>query len=207
MDILTIGIAGGTGSGKTTITRKIMREFGDDVAVIYHDNYYKSHNDMTYEQRSKLNYDHPDAFETDLLVRHLESLRRGEAIESPLYDFTVHDRKKETVTVHPSKVILVEGILVFENKALRDMMDIKIFVDTDADVRILRRILRDVKERGRSLDSVVTQYLTTVKPMHEQFVEPSKRYADIIVLDGGHNLVALDMITQRVWHHINSTED
>ena len=207
MNTIFIGIAGGTGSGKTTLTRHLMDRFGEHVSIIYHDNYYRSNSCLSLEERAKLNYDHPDAFETDLLVRHLESLRRGEAIESPLYDFTVHDRKKETVTVHPSKVILVEGILVFENKALRDMMDIKIFVDTDADVRILRRILRDVKERGRSLDSVVTQYLTTVKPMHEQFVEPSKRYADIIVLDGGHNLVALDMITQRVWHHINSTED
>ena len=202
MDTMLIGIAGGTGSGKTTLTRHLMERFGDHVSIIYHDNYYRSHSELSLEERAKLNYDHPDAFETDLLVRHLEALRRGETIECPTYDYTVHDRKKETITVHPTSVILVEGILAFENKALRDMMDIKIFVDTDADVRILRRILRDVKERGRSLDSVVTQYLTTVKPMHEQFVEPSKRYADLIVLDGGHNLVALDMITQRIAHHI-----
>ena len=202
MDTMLIGIAGGTGSGKTTLTRHLMERFGDHVSIIYHDNYYRSHSELSLEERAKLNYDHPDAFETDLLVRHLEALRRGETIECPTYDYTVHDRKQETVTVRPTSVILVEGILAFENKALRDMMDIKIFVDTDADVRILRRILRDVKERGRSLDSVVTQYLTTVKPMHEQFVEPSKRYADIIVLDGGHNLVALDMITQRIAHHI-----
>ena len=202
MDTMLIGIAGGTGSGKTTLTRHLMERFGDHVSIIYHDNYYRSHSELSLEERAKLNYDHPDAFETDLLVRHLEALRRGETIECPTYDYTVHDRKQETVTVRPTSVVLVEGILAFENKALRDMMDIKIFVDTDADVRILRRILRDVKERGRSLDSVVTQYLTTVKPMHEQFVEPSKRYADIIVLDGGHNLVALDMITQRIVHHI-----
>ena len=202
MDTMLIGIAGGTGSGKTTLTRHLMERFGDHVSIIYHDNYYRSHSELSLEERAKLNYDHPDAFETDLLVRHLEALRRGETIECPTYDYTVHDRKQETVTIRPTSVVLVEGILAFENKALRDMMDIKIFVDTDADVRILRRILRDVKERGRSLDSVVTQYLTTVKPMHEQFVEPSKRYADIIVLDGGHNLVALDMITQRIAHHI-----
>ena len=202
MDTMLIGIAGGTGSGKTTLTRHLMERFGDHVSIIYHDNYYRGHSELSLEERAKLNYDHPDAFETDLLVRHLEALRRGETIECPTYDYTVHDRKQETVTIRPTSVVLVEGILAFENKALRDMMDIKIFVDTDADVRILRRILRDVKERGRSLDSVVTQYLTTVKPMHEQFVEPSKRYADIIVLDGGHNLVALDMITQRIAHHI-----
>ena len=206
MDTMLIGIAGGTGSGKTTLTRHLMERFGDHVSIIYHDNYYRSHSELSLEERAKLNYDHPDAFETDLLVRHLEALRRGETIECPTYDYTVHDRKQETVTIRPSSVVLVvraiSEFLAFENKALRDMMDIKIFVDTDADVRILRRILRDVKERGRSLDSVVTQYLTTVKPMHEQFVEPSKRYADIIVLDGGHNLVALDMITQRIAHHI-----
>ena len=202
METMMIGIAGGTGSGKTTLTRHLMERFGDDVSIIYHDNYYRSNSHLPLEERAKLNYDHPDAFETDLLVQHLQALRRGEAIQCPTYDYTIHDRKQETILIHPTKVILVEGILAFENKALRDMMDIRIFVDTDADVRILRRILRDVKERGRSLESVVTQYLTTVKPMHEQFVEPSKRYADIVVLDGGHNLVALDMITQRILHHI-----
>ena len=157
---------------------------------------------MPYEERAKLNYDHPDAFETDLLIRDIQALRRGETVRCPVYDYTIHDRSGETMEVRPTKVILVEGILIFENQALRELMDIKIFVDTDADVRILRRIMRDVKKRGRSLDSVVKQYLTTVKPMHEQFVEPSKRFADIVVLEGGHNLVALDMIIQRIRSHV-----
>lgn len=199
---MIIGIAGGTGSGKTTLTLRLKERFGDDVSILYHDNYYKSHSDMPYEARTKLNYDHPDAFDTPRMIADLEALRRGEAIQSPTYDYTIHDRAWETVEVRPTKVVVVEGILIFENRTLRDLMDIKIFVDTDADVRILRRITRDVKERGRSLDSVVTQYLTTVKPMHEQFVEPSKRFADIVVLEGGHNVVALDMIIQRVRSHV-----
>lgn len=207
MDMMIIGIAGGTGSGKTTLTEKLKKEFGGDVSVLYHDNYYRSHSDMPYEERAKLNYDHPDAFDTQRLVQDIEMLRRGEPVRCPVYDYTVHDRSAETVEVKPTKVILVEGILIFENKALRELMDIKIFVDTDADVRILRRIMRDVKKRGRSLDSVVEQYLTTVKPMHEQFVEPSKRYADIVVLEGGHNLVALDMIIQRIRSHVARPED
>ena len=157
---------------------------------------------MPYEERTKLNYDHPDAFETDLMIRDIQALRRGETVRCPVYDYTIHDRSGETVEVRPTKVIIVEGILIFENQALRELMDIKIFVDTDADVRILRRIMRDVKKRGRSLDSVVKQYLTTVKPMHEQFVEPSKRFADIVVLEGGHNLVALDMIIGRIRAHV-----
>ena len=202
MDTMIIGIAGGTGSGKTTLTLRLKERFGDDVSILYHDNYYKSHSDMPYEARTKLNYDHPDAFDTQRMIADLEALRRGEAIQSPTYDYTIHDRARETVEVRPTKVVVVEGILIFENRTLRDLMDIKIFVDTDADVRILRRITRDVKERGRSLDSVVTQYLTTVKPMHEQFVEPSKRFADIVVLEGGHNVVALDMIIQRVRSHV-----
>ena len=201
---MIIGIAGGTGSGKTTLTLRLKERFGDDVSILYHDNYYKSHSDMPYEARTKLNYDHPDAFDTPRMIADLEALRRGEAIQSPTYDYTIHDRARETVEVRPTKVVVVEGILIFENRTLRDLMDIKIFVDTDADVRILRRITRDVKERGRSLDSVVTQYLTTVKPMHEQFVQPSRQYADIVVLAGGHNLVALDMITQRIKSHIES---
>ena len=198
MDILTIGIAGGTGSGKTTITRKIMREFGDDVAVMYHDNYYKAHNDMTYEQRAKLNYDHPNAFDTDMMLSHLRALRRGETVRCPVYDYTVHNRSSKTITVKPSRVLVVEGILIFSDRRLCDELDIKLFVDTDADVRILRRIVRDVRDRGRSLDSVVNQYLTTVKPMHEQFVEPSKRNADIIIPEGGHNTVAMDMVMERI---------
>ena len=202
MDTMIIGIAGGTGSGKTTLTRKLMETFGDDVSVVYHDNYYKRHVGMTYEERAALNYDHPDSFDTDLMVSDLKKLAAGEVIHCPVYDYAIHNRSDETVEVRPTRVVIVEGILIFENKALRDLMDIKIFVDTDADVRILRRILRDVKERDRSLDSVISQYLTTVKPMHEQFVQPSRQYADIVVLDGGYNLVALDMITERIRSHI-----
>jgi len=202
---MVIGIAGGTGSGKTTLTKRLKDSFGDNVGVVYHDNYYKAHTGMTYEERAALNYDHPDAFDTGLMVEDLKKLMSGQTIRCPVYDYSIHNRAKETVEVHPTKVVIVEGILIFENKALRDLMDIKIFVDTDADVRILRRILRDVKERGRSLDSVIDQYLTTVKPMHEQFVQPSRQYADIVVLEGGHNMVALDMITQRVRAHVEET--
>ena len=153
---------------------------------------------MPFEERTKLNYDHPDAFETNLLIEHLKDLKKGNAINRPEYSFVEHQREKNTVEVIPKKVIIVDGILIFENKELRDMMDIKIFVDTDADIRFIRRLLRDVKERGRSLDSVVTQYCTTVKPMHEQFVEPSKKYADIIVPEGGYNIVALNMIIEKI---------
>ena len=202
MDTMIIGIAGGTGSGKTTLTKRLKERFGDDVSVVYHDNYYKALDDLTYEQRCSVNYDHPDAFDTALMIEHIRALREGKAVHCPTYDYTVHNRAEATLEVLPTKVILVEGILIFQDPVLRDLMDIKIFVDTDADVRILRRITRDVEERGRSLESVVNQYLTTVKPMHEQFVEPSKRYADIIVLEGGHNVVALDMIIQRVKQHI-----
>ena len=201
-NVMTIGIAGGTGSGKTTITRRLQQRFADNVSVIYHDNYYKAHNDMTYEERSKLNYDCPDAFDTELMVRDLTALRAGHSVRCPVYDYTVHNRSDKTVLVNPSPVIIVEGILIFQDPRLCELLDIKIFVDTDADVRILRRIMRDVKKRGRSLDSVVQQYLTTVKPMHEQFVEPSKRYADLIVPEGGKNAVALEMIIQRVKSHI-----
>lgn len=202
MDSMVIGVAGGTGSGKTTLTLRLKEEFGDDVAVVYHDNYYKAHGDLPYEERAKLNYDHPDAFDTDLMIADLAALRRGETIHCPVYDFTVHDRSAETVEIKPTKVVVIEGILIFQNEALRNLMDIKVFVDTDADVRILRRIMRDVKKRGRSLDSVVSQYLTTVKPMHDEFVEPSKRHSDIVVLEGGHNLVALDMIVQQIRGHV-----
>lgn len=202
MDSIIIGIAGGTGSGKTTLTRRLKERFGSDVSVLSHDNYYKSHDDLSYEQRARLNYDHPDAFDTDLLVEHLAALRRGETIACPVYDFKQHNRSDETLLIAPTGVIIVEGILIFADSKLRDMMDVKIFVDTDADVRILRRVVRDVNKRGRTLESVVAQYLTTVKPMHEQFVEPSKRYADIIVPEGGKNAVALDMIIRRVEHHL-----
>ena len=202
-NIMIIGIAGGTGSGKTTLTNRLKERFGENVTVIYHDNYYKRHDEMTYEERCLLNYDHPDAFDTDLMIEHIQALKAGKSIECPIYDFTVHNRSDRTMVIKPTKVIIVEGILIFQNVYLRNQMDIKIFVDTDADVRILRRILRDVEERGRSLESVVTQYLTTVKPMHEQFVEPSKRAADLIVLEGGQNVVALDILIQRVHNHIN----
>lgn len=195
---LIIGIAGGTGSGKTTLVENLKEQFGADISVLPHDNYYAAHHDMSLEERQTLNYDHPAAF----VIQDLEDLKAGKTVQCPVYDYAIHDRTEETLTLAPNKVILVEGILIFENKALRDLMDIKIFVDTDADVRILRRILRDVKERGRTLESVVEQYLTTVKPMHEQFVEPSKRYADVIVPEGGKNLVALMMIVQRIAYHI-----
>ncbi len=202
MDVMVIGIAGGTGSGKTTVTQKLKEHFGDDVSVVYHDNYYKRHDEMPYEERCRLNYDHPDAFDTDLLVADLDKLRRGEPAYSPVYDYSIHNRTDQVTLIPPAKVILVEGILIFSDPALRQRMDIRIFVDTDADVRILRRILRDVKERGRTLDSVVDQYLTTVKVMHEQYVQPSRRYADIVMLEGGHNLVALDMIMERIRSHL-----
>ncbi len=201
MDVMLIGIAGGTGSGKTTLTDHLQQRFGGDITVIHHDSYYKRQ-DIPFEQRCKTNYDHPDAFDTPMLVEHLRQLKAGQSVRVPIYSFTDHQRTDETELVLPSKVIIVEGILIFQDPALRQMLDIKIFVETDADVRILRRALRDVRDRGRTLESVITQYLTTVKPMHEQFVEPTRKYADIIVLEGGRNLVALDMIMQRIAGHI-----
>ncbi|MCI9476983.1 uridine kinase [Anaerovoracaceae bacterium 41-7] len=197
-NVIVIGIAGGTGSGKSTLIHKIKEQFSDEITILSHDFYYKAHDDMTYEERCQLNYDHPDAFDTDMMVDHVKMLKQWKKIERPVYDFTIHNRVAETVPVTPSKVVVVEGILIFENQALLDLCDIKVFVDTDADVRIIRRILRDVKERGRTLDSVVAQYLTTVKLMHEQFVEPSKKKADIIVPEGGFNVVALDMLNHRI---------
>ena len=200
--ILVIGIAGGTGSGKTTLMNNLITEFSDVVTVLSHDNYYKRHDELTYEERCRLNYDEPDALETDLMARHLDILRQGGAIDCPVYDFTVHNRSDKTIRITPERVIIVEGILIFENKELRDLMDVKIFVDTDADIRLCRRILRDFRERGRTLESVVDQYQTTVKPMHEKYVEPSKKFADIIVPEGGKNLVALDMIMGRIRRHL-----
>ncbi len=196
--IIVIGIAGGTGSGKSTMIKKIKEEFNDEITMLSHDFYYKRHDELTLEERNKLNYDHPDSMETSLMIEHIRDLVAGKTIRRPVYDFTIHNRVDETVEVKPSKVIIVEGILIFENKELRDLFDIKVFVDTDADVRILRRILRDVNERGRTLESVVTQYLTTVKLMHEEFVEPSKKYADIIIPEGGFNIVALEMLNERI---------
>lgn len=196
--VIVIGIAGGTGSGKSTLVNKIKEEFDEKITMISHDYYYKKH-DIPFEERNKLNYDHPNAFDTDLMIEHIKSLREWKEIQRPVYDFTIHNRVDETVTVKPAKVIVVEGILIFENEELRDLFDIKVYVDTDADVRILRRIMRDVNERGRTLESVVTQYLTTVKLMHEQFVEPSKKFADIIIPEGGFNIVALEMLKGRIY--------
>ena len=200
--VLVIGIAGGSVSGKTTLMKNIISRFGAQIAVISHDNYYKRRDELPFEERCKLNYDEPAAFDTQLMVRQLEQLRQGKAIDCPVYDFTVHNRSDEVIRIEPKNVIVVEGILIFENKSLRDKMDIKIFVDTDADVRLCRRIKRDVNKRGRTLESVLMQYQTTVKPMHDQYVEPSKRYADLIVLEGGKNLVALDMIMNRIGQHL-----
>ena len=205
--VMVIGIAGGTGSGKTTITRKLIQRFGHEVSVIYHDNYYKAHHNMPYEERAKLNYDQPDAFDTDQLIEAVRALKKGRSVVCPVYDYSIHDRSEKTITVKPARVVIVEGILIFENKELCDLMDIKVFVDADADVRILRRIVRDVRDRGRSLESVVSQYLNTVKPMHEKYVEPSKRNADIIVPQGGHNRVALEMVMERVRAHLEGKGD
>lgn len=201
-EVLVIGIAGGSGSGKTTLTNQIASQFQERVTIIKHDDYYKAHDDMDYEERSRLNYDHPNAFDTDLMIEHLKKLKKGESVECPVYDYTIHNRSKNTMTIEPEKVIIVEGILIFENRDLCNLMDIRIFVDTDADLRIVRRIQRDVLERARSLESVISQYLNTVKPMHEQFVEPSKKNANIIVPEGGYNRVAMEMIQNHIRSHL-----
>jgi len=206
-NIIVIGIAGGSGSGKTTLMKNLIARFGDDVTVLSHDNYYRPYDDLNIEQRKAINWDHPDAFDTEMMIEHLRELKAGHAIECPNYDYTNYARCTETTHLEPTKVILVEGILIFENKQLCSLMDIKIFVDTDADVRLIRRIRRDVAKRGRSLDSVLTQYLSTVKPMHEQFVEPSKKNADLVVLEGGQNLVALEMIIDRIQRHIDNESE
>ncbi len=197
-NVMIIGVAGGTGSGKTTLAQHIAEYFGDRVAVIAHDSYYRAQNDKSYEERCRTNYDHPDALENELLRRHLAELICGRAVDVPVYDYTVHNRSAETERVEPRAVIVLEGILIFADEELRNMMDLKIFVDTDADERILRRIARDTTERGRTLESIIEQYLATVKPMHDAFVEPYKRYADIIVPGGGSNPVVLDMIMTRI---------
>jgi len=192
-----IGIAGGTGSGKSTFTNRIKERFGDDVTVIYHDNYYRRRDDMTYEERTKVNYDHPSALETELLIEHLKMLKKGQPVECPIYDFTQHNRSNETYTIQPSKIFLIEGILIFSDESLRDLFDIKVFVEADADERILRRIVRDVKERGRDIDNIMEQYLTTVKPMHSLYVEPTKTTADIII-NSGMNDVAFDIMSLKI---------
>ena len=193
-----IGIAGGSGSGKTTLTANIRERFYDDVCVICHDSYYRDQSHLTMKERVLTNYDHPDSIETDLLIEHLRELKEGNSVNTPVYSFSQHTRTGETVKVNPKKVIIIDGILIFENKQLRDMMDMKIYVDTDSDVRLIRRLLRDVNERGRDVESVTTQYINTVKPMHEQFVEPSKKFADIIIPEGGQNKVALSMIYHKI---------
>ncbi len=193
-DVLVIGIAGGTGSGKTTLMKNIVARFGGQVSVLSHDNYYKRRDDLSFEERCKINYDEPGALDTSLLSYHLEQLRCGRAVECPVYDFVQHNRSDETLLIQPNRVIIVEGIMIFENQPLRELMDVRIFVDTDADVRLCRRIRRDVNKRGRSLESVLEQYQATVKPMHEKHVEPSKKYAHLVVPEGGKNQVALDMI-------------
>ena len=199
MKVTIIGVAGGTGSGKSTLVKRLQEAFaGDQVATLCHDYYYKSLPNLTYEERTKLNYDHPQAFDTDMMVEHIKALKSGAAIERPVYSFVEHNRTDEKVPVLPSKVIIVDGILIFENKELRDLMDIKVFVDTDADLRLSRRILRDVRERGRSMESVIEQYTTTVKPMHEEFVEPSKKFADVIIPEGGFNSVAVGMLIENI---------
>ncbi|MEA4965515.1 MAG: uridine kinase [Oscillospiraceae bacterium] len=201
-ETLVIGIAGGTGSGKTTLMKALIAQFGDNLSVLSHDNYYKAHDELSLEERALLNYDCPDAFDTEMLISHLRLLKQGQAIQCPVYDFTIHNRTAETVPVEPRPVIVVEGILIFANQALCDELDIKIFVDAEADIRLARRIRRDVRKRGRSLESVVEQYLTTVKPMHEMYVEPSKKNADLVVLGGGKNPVALEMIAGRIQRHL-----
>ena len=183
-DVIVIGVAGGTGSGKTTLVKALVNRFGDNITVLSHDNYYKRHDELSYEERSRLNYDEPDAFDTSLMVYHLDQLRHGHPIECPVYDFTIHNRSEQTIHIVPKKVIIVEGILIFENEELRSLMDIRIFVDSDADIRLCRRIKRDVNKRGRSLESVLNQYQETVKPMHERYVEPSKKFAHLVVPEG-----------------------
>jgi uridine kinase len=192
---VVIGVAGGSGSGKTTVVRRIVDSLGDDhVSVLEHDRYYRDRSELRFEERAALNYDHPDALETDLLVRHVEELRAGRAVDVPVYDFTRYARRPQTEQVQSRKAVIVEGILIYTDAGLRRLMDIKVFVDTDADTRFIRRLQRDVKERGRSMDSVIEQYQNTVKPMHLEFVEPSKRYADIIIPVGGQNAVAVDLL-------------
>lgn len=197
-EVVFIGVAGGSASGKTTVVNRLKEEFLGNVELLCHDMYYKAHDNMPFEERAKLNYDHPNAFDTERFIEDILSLKNGRSIERPVYDFSDHNRAKETVLVHPARVIIIDGFLIFDNAALRNLMDIKIYVDTDADERIIRRIIRDVEQRGRSLESVINQYITTVKPMHEEFVEPSKKHADIIIPRGGKNEVAIGMLIERI---------
>ncbi len=199
MRYVIIGVAGGTGSGKTTVAQEILRLVGEEnIAYIPHDAYYKDLSHLSFEERRKVNFDHPDSLDTALLVEHLKQLKQGHSVEVPVYDFTTHTRTRQTRTVNPAPIILVEGILIFAEPELRDLFDVRLFVDTDADLRIIRRIKRDVQERGRTLDSVIEQYMETVRPMHLEFVEPSKRYAHVIIPEGGHNITAIKMVAARI---------
>lgn len=196
---ILIGITGGTGSGKSTIADALYSNFSNErITMIQQDMYYKDQSNLSMEERVKTNYDHPMAFDNDLLVEHLQKLIKGEAIEKPRYDFTIHNRAKDTTTVEPREIIIVEGILILEDERIRNLLDIKVYVDTDADIRILRRLVRDIDERGRTVESVIDQYLTMVRPMHMEFTEPTKRYADIIIPEGGHNYVAIDILMAKI---------
>lgn len=205
---ILIGITGGTGSGKSTIAQEIYKKFGEQcIAMIEQDSYYRDQSEISFEERVKTNYDHPDAFDTALLIKHLKKLLSGQAVEKPIYDFEVHNRKKETVRVEPRDIIILEGILILQEMEIRNLLDIKIYVDTDADVRIIRRLLRDINERGRTVDSVINQYLNVVRPMHMQFTEPTKRYADIIIPEGGHNKVAIDIIVANIKQFLQKEDE
>ena len=204
MRCMIIGVAGGTGSGKSTFTNRIKANFGDSISVIYHDNYYKCRDDVPFEERKKINYDHPDALDTDLLIEHIKMLKKGSSIECPVYDYSVHNRCDKTLTIEPKKVIIVEGILVLNNETLRNLLDIKIYVEADADERIMRRAIRDMQERGRSLENIFEQYVTTVKPMHYLYVEPSKTFADIII-NSGMNDVAFDVVKTKIAAFLNNS--
>ncbi|MGN0337690.1 MAG: uridine kinase [Lachnospiraceae bacterium] len=198
--IHVIGVAGGSASGKTTIVKKIQEYFGEDIVVLGHDSYYKAHDDMDYEARSRLNYDHPNAFDTERMVEDVRKLIRGQAVDIPVYDYTIHNRSEQTEHIEPKKLIIIEGFLILENKELRELMDAKIFVDADADERLMRRIRRDTVERARSVTSILDQYEATVKPMYEAFVEPSKRYADVIIPRGGENTIGITMLKEYLKH-------
>lgn len=204
---LVIAIAGGTGSGKTTVSQRILKHFADDnIAYLPHDAYYRDLHDMPMSEKEKVNFDHPNSLETELLIEHVRALKDWRPVELPVYDFTTHSRLKETITIHPSRVVIVEGILIFAERELREEFDVKIFVDTDSDLRFIRRLQRDINDRGRATENIIRQYLTTVRPMHNEFVEPSKRFADVIIPIGGFNTVALDMVISRIDHLLRRDE-